>query len=161
VLSIDTHQTNTRFQSNQQWRCSTISQCSATKQSNKIRTIILLIQPFIHYFSQTLTTLDLWENGISTLGAQYLVTHLFRQTLQILHFTTEDIGYTDVWVCLNKVLENRHFFNFPYKPWKNKLLSLKCVVGMHVSNKYVSCSINGSNHFYALFNVIAKWVWFK
>jgi hypothetical protein len=76
LFSTDTDHTWPQLQSNRWSRSRTSCECSTTKQSNTSRSGLIIIQLFMWYFAQTLTTLDLSYNEIGAQGAEHLANAL-------------------------------------------------------------------------------------
>ncbi len=68
----------------------TSGECSTTKPGSTTRITLFLIQPFIYYFPQTLTTLHLSHNKIGLQGAEHLANALRQNQvapLALLYFS--------------------------------------------------------------------------
>jgi hypothetical protein len=72
TIFTDTHRTWPQQESNWWQRSAASGKCTTRKRSNMTRTFLLPIQSFIHYFSQTLTILDLSGNQILDQGVEHL-----------------------------------------------------------------------------------------
>jgi hypothetical protein len=92
LLSTDIHHIETPTHSNRSTTSTTFSDCSATKQGNMIHIGRLILQLYTHYFTQTLTTLDLSSNQIGAVGAQHLADALQHNTVTLI--LSSSISYT-------------------------------------------------------------------
>jgi hypothetical protein len=81
LLLTDINHVEPRTQSNRFTTSTTFSDCSKTKQGNMIHIVRLLIQLYIHFFTQTLITLNLSSNQIEEKGAQHLADALRNNTV--------------------------------------------------------------------------------
>ncbi len=78
---IDTANTWPYEERNRWSRSRSFCKRTSEKQSNFILTTLLTTLPFIHYISQTLTTLNLYDNQISDRGAEHLANALLENNV--------------------------------------------------------------------------------
>jgi hypothetical protein len=94
LLFTDIHHVQRPIPFTQSKTITTVRDCSTKKQSNMIHIGRILTQLYTHYFTQTLTTLNVWKNEIGDERAQHLADALRDNTVILI--LPSSISYTHI-----------------------------------------------------------------